>query len=129
MPPAIGRCPFLWKLFKSLFRCKTLLVPFFFLKKKMLFSSNIGRCPNFLDQALAAVTMQKYRPSISVNSILRRRILYFCSFSFFQISIIKLKEKNINHFSDWSLKTKLIKVKHVTTKNLKTLFISSNYWC
>ena len=27
MHPAIGRCPLLWKLLKSFFRCKTLLVP------------------------------------------------------------------------------------------------------
>ena len=37
MPPAIGCCPFLWKLLKSLFKCKTLLVPFFF-KKNVLFA-------------------------------------------------------------------------------------------
>ena len=36
--------------------------------KKMFFSVNIRNCPNFLDKALATVTVQKRGPSISVNS-------------------------------------------------------------
>ena len=36
--------------------------------QKIHFSTNIGHCPNLLDQALAAVTMQKSGPIIWVNS-------------------------------------------------------------
>ena len=40
-------------------------------------------------------------------------ILYFCSFSFLETSIIKPLEEDTNHFSDKSLKNEIIKVKLV----------------
>ena len=36
--------------------------------QKIHFTTNIGHCPNLLDQALVAVTMQKSGPIIRVNS-------------------------------------------------------------
>ena len=56
------------KIIEMLIQMKTTFGSLFFFLQKMHFLTNIERCPNFLDQALAAVTMQKSGPIIWVNS-------------------------------------------------------------
>ena len=54
-----------------------------------------------------------------------RMILYFCSFSFFENSLVKPWEVDTNRFSDKSLKNEIVKAKHVKLiqENLEKLYL------